>query len=207
MGGVIALVTLLALALFFIMKARNKGSPEFSAFSSAVMDAANVGGGAYIAQVESVSRSLGKKVEVSHRGLALARLLCALFPTASFVVLDAGDGLKSATKKAAPFSGKETWAFASGAALESMGIDPDHPDYSSIKNDTNVATRAFAEYFGSTFTGDPMSDLPSARQYLAPYWQTALELSLGETDVGAYSDQFCTSGLHTFVDWLGALSR
>lgn len=207
-GVLLAIGVVLAVTLaFVVLKARNTKSAEFDTFFSAVMDAANVGGNAYIAQVETISKGLGKSIEVSPRGLALARLLCALFPTAAFVLLDANDDLNQSVKENAPFSGKETWKLASGAALESLNIESSHPEFALIKSDTNHATQTYVDFFGITFTGVAENDILAARKHLAPQWERALELSVGETTNNSYSDQFCTSGLHTFVDWLRALSR
>lgn len=203
---VIVAAVIVVLFLGWILKRRAASGVSLNTYVSAVTEAADAGERAYRAQVETLSKRTGQSVNAVPRGVALARLLCALFPTAAFVALDASDAVIPSVKRHAPFAGKGAWDLASGAALMPLDL-ADKPYFPQIKSDTNRVTQAYVDFFNDHFSSDPTANIAAAEMYLAPYWQEALELSLGQMDPSHYTTQFCTSGLHVFVEWLQALSK
>lgn len=203
---IISILTVGALFILWKVRKRSATAVGLDTFVAAVKDAADVGERAYRAQVESIAELRSKAVEPHPRGVALARLLCALFPAAAFVALDAGNAVKPSVKKYAPFSGRDVWNVASGAALMPLNL-ADKPYFSQIREESNRATQAYAEFFSSHFTGDPIANVRAAETHLGPFWKEALELSLGQLDKSHHVTQFCTSGLQLFIDWFQALHK
>jgi len=174
----VILVALLLVALLVWYKSRSGvSSVSFMTFVNAVKQAADAGEQAYRAQVKMHSTLHGER-ELSKRGLALARLTCALFPTAAYVVVDAGGGIRQAVKKDAPVSGKEFWQLASGAACRPLNVTPSHIEYAAIKDDTNWATQTYVDFFNTKFKGNAAMDLASAEIHLAPLWKYSRRMDL-----------------------------
>lgn len=198
-------VTIVAvLILVKFLKWRAGAGFTLDDFAKVVQDAANAGEVAYRAQLDEIGRRQGREFRPSKRGLAMARLLCALFPTAAYVVTDANNGLPKSIKKGQPPLGKHMWNFASGAALLPLGLASEHPDRNLIAEDSTRATAKFVDYFGNMFRWDPAADLALASVHLGPLWDEAIQCSIEGADAQAYRLQFCTSGLRLYADWMEA---
>lgn len=203
----IALLAVVGLVILIALAKRRANGVDFAGFASAVVEAADAGEKSYRAQVNLIASDHGRRIEPSVRGLALARLLCASFPTAAYAVVEAGNAIIPSVKRDAPVSGKGVFGLASGAAVKPLSISPDHPAFAGVKEDTNEAVNQYIRFFNDHFQANPVAALAAAEEYLAPQWHKALELSLGPIDRNQHSTQFCTSGLHLFVTWLQALSK
>mgnify|MGYP006894103745 CR=1 FL=1 len=202
--GIGIVIGFAAFCMWRFIKWRAASVFSFNDFTKVVHDAANAGEVAYRAQVEEINRRNGKNFRPSKRGLAMARVLCALFPVAAYVVTEEKGALPKSLRAGRSPLGKEMWSLASECALLPLGLASDHPDRAPIDEDSRRAAAKFIGYFENMFNWNPGADLALAITQLGPLWSRAIHQSIeGESvDTVGYSLQFCTSGLETYTDWV-----
>jgi hypothetical protein len=205
----LAFACVLALAAW-VASRRRSSATTFDDFVDGIREAADEGGRAYAAQVEAISMRTRRPFAASTQGMAMARFLSALFPTAAYVALDSSGALSPRIRAQSPFSGKDAWNLASSVAFEPLALDA-HPCFPEVVADARKAIAAYIDFLNQNFSGDsprsPAESIAAAEGQLGALWMQALALSVGDAAQQGYAIQYCTSGLHLLAHWMQALGR